>query len=234
MPSKAFQLLVATAICLMAIGCISGMDKKKGEANLKVGITHFHSGDIQRAYLKFQEALKYDPDNKEIHNALGNVYLRLNERDNAVKSFTQAVELDSTYSEAWNNLCAVKYMMRRYNDAISDCKHSLANPMYATPEMAYSNMGYSYFRMGRLGEAKDAFDGATIRQPVYFVAYYALALIYNAEGKFAKAAENMETALKFDPRFRGDRIKAEKEFQVQRQSADYPRDYSDFIEILHY
>ena len=49
---------------------------------------------------------------------VGAVYKSLQQYDNAIGSFTQAVRLKPDYAEAYNNLGAACHDARRYDDAI--------------------------------------------------------------------------------------------------------------------
>jgi len=229
---------LAAAVLVVCVSC-AGTSKKENEAqaHYKIGVSHLASGNIQAAFLKFQEALKLDPDNKEIHNALGNVYLRLEEYGNAEEQFETSLRIDRHYSEAYNNLCYVHYMTGRFKEAIESCGKALENPLYATPEKAFYNLGRAHYRLGNFAEAAAAFTNAAKRYPNFFPAFYGLALAYNASRMYGEAASAMGDAIGFDPRFLGDRVKAEKEFRKQMADALDTRehkDLKDYIEILHY
>ncbi|MEJ2183994.1 MAG: tetratricopeptide repeat protein [Nitrospirota bacterium] len=224
-------------LLLTTVSCSTmGHRKKEAVAQYKLGVSQFLAGNNQAAYVRFQEALRLDPNNKEVYNALGNVHLRLKEYEKAEKSFKKAVNLDSQFSEAHNNLCYVYYKTGRYEEAITSCERALANKVYATPEKAFYNLGFSYYRLERYDKALGAFEDALRRSPRSFQAYYGLALVYNAQGRYGKASEAMGFALGFDPRFRGNAARAEQEFmkeQTESAGLDF-KDLSDYIEILHY
>lgn len=230
--------LLLAAVFVVCVSC-AGASRKENEAqaHYKIGVSHLASDNTQAAFLKFQEALKLDPDNKEIHNALGNVYLRLDEYGNAEEQFEEAVNIDKQYSEAYNNLCFVYYSTGRFERAVETCGKALENPLYATPEKAFYNLGRSHYRLGNFADAVTAYTNAAKRYPNFFPAFYGLALAYNASRMYGEAASAMGDAIGFDPRFHGDRVKAGKEFR--RQMADARdlkerKDLQDFIEILHY
>lgn len=229
-----FKLLLV--LLAFAVFSCAGVSKKEKEAtaHFKVGVSYLLKGQTQAAYVKFHEAFKLDPDNREIHNALGNVYLQLEDYDNAEKHFLEAADIDDEYSEAYNNLCYVYYREGKYEKAIKRCEKALENPLYSTPDKAFYNMGRSYHRLARYPEAVDAFNNAVKRFPNFFQAYYGLALAYNARKMYGKAAEAMGYAVGFDPRFRGDAAKAEREFLNQQAEGKNLKDLPDYIEILHY
>lgn len=233
--SRRFVVVLVAIAFASSMSCAgSSKRRNEAEARFKLGVSHLMSGNSQAAFLKFQEALKLDPDNKEIHNGLGNVYIQLKEFGNAEKAFLKAVELDRNYSEAYNNLCYVYYITAEYERAVRNCRKALENPLYPTPEKAFYNTGRSQYRLGDFDGAVESFTNAVKRFPNFYQAYYGLALAYNAVKKYGKAATAMGDAIGFDPRFFGDRAKAEREFNRLKAQGGDIKDLEDYIDILHY
>jgi len=178
--------------------------------------------------------VRLDPRNKEIHLALGDVYIRLQDPDKAEEQFKMAVDIDKNYSEAYNFLCYLNYSRERYDAALMYCNKALENVLYATPELAYYNMGKVYFSQRQFDKAVESYKNALLRNPLFFQGYYALALAYDANKMYGPAAEAIGNAITYDPRFHGDRVKAEKEFRRLKGTADNPKEYQSYIDILHY
>lgn len=208
--------------------------QREARAFYKMGVGYLNSNRLQAAYVEFQKSLKKYPNDKEVHNALGIVHLKLIDPERAIQSFTTAVRLDRKYSEAYNNLCYVHYEQKQWEEAIKNCQSALKNKLYETPEKAFYNLGRTYYRSGRFREAAEAFDNGIRRFPVHANSYYSLALAYNALKNYGKAAETMERAINLDRRFSGDIEKAEAGFMKMRNTTDYPQDIDDYIEILKY
>jgi Tfp pilus assembly protein PilF len=233
--SRRFVVLLVAIAFASGMSC-AGAEKRKNEAeaHFKLGVSHLMSGNSQAAFLKFQEALKLDPDNKEIYNGLGNVYIQLKEFGNAEKEFLKAVEHDRNFSEAYNNLCYVYYNTAQYESAVRNCRKALENPLYPTPEKAFYNIGRSQYRLGNFDGAIESFTNAVKRFPNFYQAYYGLALAYNAGKMYGNASIAMGDAIGFDSRFFGDRAKAEREFRRQKTQGGDIKDLEDYIDILHY
>jgi len=233
MPVKRILLVV---LCMALVSCATThvKDKKQAEAHFKLGVSQLEGGNIQPAYVEFQKALKFDNKNKQVHNALGTVYLQLEDLQSAEGEFQTAGRLDSKYSEAFNNLCYVDYVMKKYDDAIVNCKKAISNPIYETPEKSYYNLGRTYYRMGKYDDAIHNYTEAIKRMPVLHLAYYGLALSYNRKGEYGKAAEAMGRAITLDPRFNGDTDKAEQAFSRADAMGDDIKDIQDYLEILKY
>lgn len=229
------NVLKTTALLMLvlSVSCTSTAKRQQAQAHYKIGASHLNTGSVQSAYIEFQKARDLDPRNKEILNALGIVYLRLEDLKKAEELFSKAVGEDSVYSEAHNNLCFVYLRMERWEDAVKSCKRALKNPLYATPDKAFYNIGLAYFKLGRLDEAAKAFNDALLRQPLLYHAYYGLALANNAKKLYGDAASAMAKAIELDPRFKGSRRKAEEEFSRPGASPEQ-KDYRDYLEILRY
>ena len=228
-------MALALSLVVLCISCSGfGMRKKEAKAHYLRGVSLLSSDRVQNAYVEFEKSLEFNSRNKETHNALGIVYIRLVEFPKAEKHFRKAVRIDRRYSEAYNNLCFIYYEQDRFDDAIRNCKKALKNKLYATPQKAFYNLGRSYYRLGRYPEAVDAFTKAIRRYQGGVQIYYALALAYNSQKMYGDASKAINNAVKNDPRFQGNINKAEKEFRKQRNIVNNPQDLDDYIEILKY
>jgi Tfp pilus assembly protein PilF len=222
-------------LTLLLLSCAGVEDKRESKAHYKLGVSYLSSGQHQAAYVEFQKAMNLNPKDKEIHNALGIVSLKLEDPESAEGYFTNAVELDPGYSEAFNNLCFLYVTIGQYDKATESCLEALGNPIYTTPEKAFYNLGRAYYMLGDYARAVESFKNAVRRYPSLLPAYYGLALAYNATHNYGKAAEAMTKAIELDPRFKGNGKKADEEFRRQLAArGGVSKDISDYIEILKY
>jgi type IV pilus assembly protein PilF len=226
--------LVVMLVALVSCATTSKEDMQKAQAHYKLGVSHLNSGKIQPAYVEFQTALSLDPNNKAIHNGLGTVYLQLSDLEAAEEYYQNAVRIDPSFSDAHNNLCYVYYQLRQWGKAIESCKNALKNPLYVTAEKAYYNMARAYYRNKNYDAAIGAYNDAAKRFPGLYLAYYGIALCYNAKGQYGLAAEAMEQGLKFDPQIKGNRDKAEDVFLERKEMGEDEGDIRDYLEILKY
>lgn len=230
-------IAVATLAALIGVtGCSSAgkKDAQMAKAHYKLGILHLNDNKVQHAFIEFQKAIENDRDNKHYHNALGNVYILLEDLRKAEDSFRKSISLDKNYSDAHNNLCYVCYMTQRYEMAIESCKDALKNSMYLTPEKAFFNLGRSYYMLRRFKEAAAAYKDALRRAPAMSPAYYNLALTHNAMGNYGEASTSLNKAIEYDSRFEGDRKKAEEHFRTVQVSPEEIENIENLLEILNY
>ena len=234
-PFQRYAKVLLIAVCLIAASC--GVSKERaaqGQAHYKIGVSYLSENNLQPAFIEFQKAIELNPDNKEFHNALGIVYIKLEDHKKAEESFKKSVRIDEDYSEAHNNLCYLYYMEKQYPQAIESCKKALSNPLYLTPEKAFNNLGKTYYRQRKYDEAVKVYWEAIRRSPALYIAFYGLALAHNAKRDYGEAENTLSKAIDLDPKYRGDKKKAEAEMKAGRFDVEEPQDLKDFLDILHY
>ncbi|MDA8338414.1 MAG: tetratricopeptide repeat protein [Nitrospiraceae bacterium] len=201
-----------------------------------MGISHLNEGNIQAAFVELQKAYQISPDNKEILNSLGLVYLHLEEFEKAKDLFLRAVSIDSEFSEAYNHL-GVTYSRRgQWTESIEAFKKALLNPLYQTPEMAFYNLGMAYYRVGQYEPAINAFKDAIKRVPLFPLPYYGLALAYNRESRYGDAAAIIARAIEIDTAYKGDKKKFIEDIKQKllTSKGDEESDFRDYLEIMRY
>jgi Tfp pilus assembly protein PilF len=233
-----FAVMLAALLLTAAAGCATvEKDRQMARAHYKLGLSHLSIDSYQPAFLEFQKSLKLNPSDKEVLNAVGIVYMKLEDPAKAEESFKKAVRGDDEYSEAHNNLCFLFYDLARYEEAVNSCKKALANPLYHAPEKSYYNLGRIYASKGEYSLSVSSFRDAILRNQSFAPAYYGLSSAYNALRMYGKAGEAISRAIELDPRFKGDRDRAEDFFRQESARTDNPREareFADYIEILHY
>jgi len=227
-------LLLTTVL----IGCVTVPveEQKEAEFHYKMGISHLNEGNIQMAFVELQKAYQLTPDNKEILNSLGLVYLQLDELEKAKDLFLRAVSIDSEFSEAYNNLGATYSRRRQWTEAIDTFKKALSNPLYRTPETAFYNLGMSYYRIGQYELAINAFKDAIKRSPLFSLPYYGLALAYNRQSRYGDAAAAITRAIEIDTDYKGNRKKFVEDMKQRLLTArgEEEMDFRDYLEIIRY
>ncbi|RME67438.1 MAG: tetratricopeptide repeat protein [Nitrospirae bacterium] len=229
---------MVSAIVLLFACATGGQESlKKAEAFYKLGIAKMQEGQYQQAFVQFQKAIMYNPEDKASHYALGLVYQQFGQYKEAETEFQKAIQIDKNYSEAYNSLGLLYTKMKRYKEAEVAFQKAIANPLYLNPERAITNLGMLYYRQDRYDDAEAQFKAALRRAPEFFPAYYGLALCYRAKGLYSEAAVALEQALNLDPAVQGDRQKAFDYFNKQKllvDSQEEKADYEALIEILYY
>ncbi len=90
--------------------------------------------------------------------------------EDAIKDFTQAIELDTKFATAYSNRCLVQLQLGKYKKAAEDCTAALQlNPN--NPE-AYLNRGLAYYRLGNYPAAISDYQAIIALDSNDFRAYY--------------------------------------------------------------
>lgn len=147
MTTKSKPWLTAAALALALAGCNQANvrpdeDKSSSaEANMELGILYMREGKKAVALELLQKAIDQDPDLAEAHNAIAVLYENLGETDKADDHFRRAISLDSKNSQAHNNYGSFLCRNGRRDDAEEHFLAAAKNPLYETPEVAYTNAG---------------------------------------------------------------------------------------------
>ena len=212
-------------------------DIQKANAHYQLGMSYLNDNNMQPAFVEFQKALEFNPNDKDIHNTIGIIYLtKLQDYPKAIKHFQEALKIDKTFSEAANNLGSAYASMGKFNDAIESYKMALTNPQYKNAAMALINMGMVYYKLSKYDEAINAYKEALKRFSDIYQPYYGLALCYNAKGQYSDASAAMMRAIDLDPLYKGNKEKAIEDLKEQKLKAkgDPEKDISDYLDILKY
>lgn len=141
----------------------------------ELGQRYMANGDLQTAMEKLNLALKFDPDYAPAHTVIAVLYERINQPANAELHYRKAVALEPTKGAPNNNLGQFLCSTGKYAEAAGYFQKAVADPFYATPDVALTNAGVC------LLEAKDAvaaqanFRAALARNPRNAEALFQLA-----------------------------------------------------------
>ena len=226
---------------LFVIACATaqpaGDNIQSASAHYKIGVSYLNEGKAQLAFVEFQKAYELNPNDKEVLQAIGYIYLvHFDDTTKAIAFFEKAAKVDPNYSEAYNNLGVAYEKLGQFDKAISFYKKAVSNLLYSTPEKAYISMGNSYYRLGKYEDALYSFKEAAKRAPELNLPYMRMALCYNAMGRYGEASTALTHAIKVDPVYKGDKEKALEGFATLRLKATgyEEKDLSDYIEIIKY
>ena len=110
-------------------------------ANVHLGVAYLRKGNLERALVKLTKAVQQDPGLPAAHNALALLYERLSNPEGAEQHYQRAVTLDPGDASAQNNYGQFLCKRGRVEEGEQHFLQALANPLYRTPEVAYTNAG---------------------------------------------------------------------------------------------
>jgi tetratricopeptide (TPR) repeat protein len=116
--------------------------------------------------------------------------------DGAVAAYTQAIRIDSNYSEAYYNRGNVRYAQNEIDEAIADYTRSLAiNPRFAS---CYINRGNTWRDTGEPGKAIADYDRALEINPNAAKAYANRGLAHLLQENATAAERDFAAAVTLD------------------------------------
>jgi len=223
---------------------------KKAEASYKRGESFLSNGDLNRAFVEFQQALKANPESKETLNYLGYISTTYGKYKEAVSYYKKAIAIDPNYSEAINNLGTAYAKLEQWDEAIEMFTTALKDPTYRTPDHAYANLGFVHYMKGDYRDAEKALKEALVRNPVSARTMYVLGLVYVQLGDDGLAIDSFMKAIGMVPDYtdahwelaniylrQGDNARALKHFEVVAEKGDDAakvRKASEHIQDLKY
>ena len=122
-------------------------------------------GMMAEAVAACQKAAELDAQNAEPYDRLGLLYYDANQNQNALAQFQKAVEVDPTYALAHGHLGWVYYFrLSSWEKAAAAFEKALElGGAKLSPSMLAefsTELGWSYYRLGRCTDARPAFDRA--------------------------------------------------------------------------
>ncbi len=244
-------LVLGSLLFALTTSCVTTSnieDAKQAEVHYKIGISYLTEQRLHDASIEFQKALSLNPQDKYSFNALGLISQRFGKYGEAISYFKQALSIDPNYSDALNNLGVTHMEMGKWDEAIDYFRMALKNPLYTTPDKAFSNMGYALYKKGDYPEAADALKKAVIRNPYSPQALYVLGLVQAKLGEDSQAIESLKRAVAISPEYMdahwelgnayiraGDKEQAVEHFKAVADRSDDPlrrREALQYIEEL--
>lgn len=223
--------------CLVCCTGVTKEDAKNANYHCQLGISYLNDNNIQPAFVELQKALEFNPLDKDVHEAIGIIYLtNLEDYPSAIKHFQDALKIDKNFSEAANNLGNAYKSVGQFDKAVEYYKVAISNPQYKNASLALYNLGMVYYKLSKIDEAVDAFKDALKRFSDFYMPFYGLALCYNAKGQYGDASTALTRAIELDPLYKGDKKRATEDLKFKKMTAkgDQEKDISDYLEILQY
>ncbi len=179
------RIAILIAVAILA-GCSATKEKSetgeprdaaenRARIHTELGAAYYGAGQMPVAVQELKEAISADPDYGPAHSQLALVYITLKEDALAEKSFRRALQIDPADSSANNNYGMFLCQRKREKDAMKHFAIALKNPLYVTPENAYTNAGVCSRLLGDDAKAEEWLRKALALQPNQSQALYQLA-----------------------------------------------------------
>jgi type IV pilus assembly protein PilF len=166
--------------------------EKAAQINAELGSRYLAQGDLDLAKLKFEKALKQNPDLPAAHSGYALLMSRLGEMGKAQKHFKKALKLDPDESGTLNNYGIFLCGQNKFKDADKQFMAALKDPLYKTPEFAYTNAGRCSLKNKDQAQAEAYFGKALQANPKFPDALFEMASLQFVQRKFAQANTHLQ------------------------------------------
>lgn len=142
------------------------------------------------------EKLKGVDKNAHKHLALGTKLLQEGKNHKAINAFTQAIEIEPKFAEAYIKRGIAYYYLTYYHRAIEDYNHTLSLKQYTAD--AYSSRADAYLELGDFSNAIVDYT-ASLKQRKNALVMSKRAEVYLETGSINKALEDFDYIVKHRP-----------------------------------
>jgi len=142
---------------------------QSAKIHTELAAEYFYRGQLEVALEEVTEALNAQSTYALAYNVLGLINMALNENSKALDNFEHAIRLAPRNPEIHNNYGW--FLCQRYpqsmDQAINHFMTAARDPLYSTPEMAYTNAGICEIKRQKYNEGQVFFQRALSIQPNY-------------------------------------------------------------------
>ena len=226
-------------LALLLGACVSGHpmhaanQRDAATYNVQLGLDYLNQGDLQRAKDKLDKALTQNPDNPDVHSARATLFEAMREIPKADEEFRTALRLAPKDPRIQNNYAVYLCQTGRTDEGVKTFLQAANNPLYPTPEAAYTNAGVCLRAAKRDDEARADFTRALQLKPNFAEGAFQLATLQFQHGELAPARAGIDNFLgNFDAtadllllgvrvaRAQGDRLAAQR--YARKLQLDFP------------
>lgn len=166
---------VLALACIFAAGCAStaekkieqGAQQKLVDTNTQLAAGYLQQGQFDVAKEKLDKALELAPDDPQANNVMALVLWRLKNHDAAERHFQRALnsKTGSINPDVQHNYGAYLCDLGRIDEATGWFERAIANPQYATPDLANLNAGLCQLKKPDRVAAERYLRAALTRNP---------------------------------------------------------------------
>ena len=130
-------------------------------------------GEFADAIILYKRSIATFPT-AEAYTFLGWTYSLMGRIEEAIAMCQQAIEIDPTYGNPYNDIGAYLIDEEKWAEAIPWLEKATKAPRYKTRQFPYMNLGRAYQNLGRYETAVKHYKQALVEEPFYLPAHWAL------------------------------------------------------------
>jgi tetratricopeptide (TPR) repeat protein/uncharacterized membrane protein YeaQ/YmgE (transglycosylase-associated protein family) len=147
----------------------------------------------------FKKCLKLSPDSPEAYTELGDAYVMGKDLDKAKEAYEKAIELNSDYAPAYNNLGYNIYIKKGTDNTKAIELINKALNLSPNTAVFWDSLGWAHYNSNKMKEAKRYIVRAIKLGPRRAIFYKHLGEVYLSTGKREMAMKIWEKSLQLDP-----------------------------------
>jgi len=195
-----FGSVIALSLCACAQQKTNPYDKdsltmQQARAHTELGAAYLREGKLAIALEEFNIAVNIAPNFALAYNGLGLVYGALGEIDKADAAYQKALAIEPNNSESHNNYGNFLCNTGRYDESVTHFLAAIKNPLYTTPQLAFTNAGICSLRKKDVLNAEQYFIKALQIDPLNPAAAYQMASIQFNRGEPLNAQTTLQNVL---------------------------------------
>jgi len=200
---------------------------------MQLGLAYMNQGDLALAKEKLERAVVENSGDANVHSAMAELQERLGHPEKADSEFKTALRLAPHEPALLNNYAIYLCRTGRTDEGVKAFDTAAHDPLYRTPEVAYTNAGVCLHGAKRDTQAAMSFQRALQIRPNFAEAAYQLASLDFDRGEIDEAKTQVDRyvdAFEATPdllllgariaRKKGDRMTEEK--YARRLRLDFP------------
>lgn len=188
----ALILLLGLLQACVTVDPSKGKNLKASAVNVQLGIGYLQQNKLDLASEKLTKALSQDPNSASAHNAYAILQERLLQTKKAEYHYKKATTLDPLNSQANNNYGAFLCRNNRELESEEYFLAALDNPLYSTPEYAYTNAAICLLQVDRIEPARQYLRKAIAAKSDFGPALLAMGDVLFTLGDHANARRYLE------------------------------------------
>ncbi|MGH8414521.1 MAG: type IV pilus biogenesis/stability protein PilW [Gammaproteobacteria bacterium] len=200
MNKSTFGLLTILTAALVLAACVSTSSipgdkvslKQASQYNVQLGVAYMRQGNRDLAMQKLQLALKQDPDNADAYMDIGLLYNSTGDVERADDNFREALRKAPNNPQIQNNYAVFLCQHDKPQQSEKYFLEAAQNPLYPTPEAAYTNAGVCANKIPDKTAAAQYFRRALDINPNFPDALYQMARLSYDQKRYQDARVYIE------------------------------------------
>jgi type IV pilus assembly protein PilF len=180
-------LLTGLLQACVAVDPSKGRNEEASDVNTEMGLGYLQQNNFELASEKLLKALRQNPESVKANYVYAVLQDKLEQKELAEYHYEKATKLDPKNSEAANNFGAFLCRNGRQLESEKYFKRALENPLYKTPEYAYTNAAICMLQADELQRGKEYLGKAIAAKSNFGPALLSMADVLYKEGDYSNA-----------------------------------------------